>query len=148
MFSLAFSASSVQQFLPDGRWRGVLQARRRVGLAFTLSHTFHLVAIIALVEIAFGGDYSELDLAGGAVIYAFIYLMALTSNDASVKLMGARRWKWLHKTGAYLIWFALASSYIGGLFESGAWYYWIYAPLAISLLLVRVLAFWSKRKQT
>jgi sulfoxide reductase heme-binding subunit YedZ len=149
LFSLAFSASSIHHFLPNGRWRGVLQARRRTGLAFALSHTFHLAAIIALVELAFGGNYSELgDLAGGALIYAFIYLMALTSNDTSVKLLGARRWQWLHKTGVYLIWLGLTASYIGGLFESGAWYYWIYAPLAISLLLVRVLAFWSKRRQT
>jgi sulfoxide reductase heme-binding subunit YedZ len=148
LFSLAFTASSIHQLSADDRWSGVLAARRRMGLSFALSHSFHLAAIIALVEVAFDGNYSELgDLTGGAVIYAFIYLMALTSNDSSVKLLGARQWKWLHRIGVYLIWVGLTSSYVGGLFESGAWYYWIYAPLAISLLVVRLIAFRSKRKQ-
>ncbi len=148
LFGLAFSASSIHQLLPDDRWRSVLQARRQIGLAFALSHTYHLAAIIGLVEVAYGGDYSELgDLTGGAVVYLFIYLMALTSNDASVRLLGARQWKWLHKIGVYLIWFALTLSYLGGMFGSGAWYYWIYAPLAISLLPLRIVAYWSKRKR-
>ena len=148
LFSLAFSASAINQLLADDRWRGVLQARRRIGLAFALSHTFHLAAIMALVEVAFDGNYAELgDLTGGAVVYTFIYLMALTSNDASVRLLGARQWKWLHKTGVYLVWVALTASYIGGLVESGAFYYWLYAPLAVGLLLVRIAAYWSRRRQ-
>jgi methionine sulfoxide reductase heme-binding subunit len=147
LFALAFSASSLNQLLPGGRWRNVLQARRRIGLAFALSHSFHLLAIVALVEVAFGGDYSELgNLTGGAIVYLFIYLMALTSNDAAFRLLGARQWKGLHKLGAYLIWGALTASYVGGLFEVGIWYYWIYVPLAVSLLPIRIVAFRSKRR--
>jgi DMSO/TMAO reductase YedYZ heme-binding membrane subunit len=82
------------------------------GLSFTLSHTVHLFAIVALVEIAYGGDYLQLgDIAGGSVIYLFIFAMAVTSNDASVKLLGAKNWKRLHKTGSYLIWIGLFSIY-------------------------------------
>jgi len=50
---------------------------------------------------------------GGAVIYVFIFAMAATSNNASVKLLGAKNWKRLHKTGSYLIWIGLFSSYLG-----------------------------------
>jgi DMSO/TMAO reductase YedYZ heme-binding membrane subunit len=82
------------------------------GLSFALSHTVHLFAIVALVEIAYGGDYLQLgDIAGGSVIYLFIFAMAVTSNDASVKLLGAKNWKRLHKTGSYLIWIGLFSIY-------------------------------------
>ena len=149
LFALAFSASSINQLLAGDQWRPVVQARRRIGIAFAISHSFHLAAIIALVEVAFGGDYSQLgDVFGGAAIYLFIYLMALTSNNASVKLLGARRWKYLHKVGSYAIWIGLTVSYIGGAIEKGAAYYWLYSALCLALLAVRIFCFWKKRAQT
>lgn len=146
LFSLTFTASSLLHLLDDGRWRAVMQARRRLGLSFALSHTVHLLAIIALVEVAFGGDYSQLgDIVGGSVIYLFIFAMTVTSNDASVKRLGAKNWRRLHKTGSYLIWIGLFSSYFGNAMETGALHYWLYFALGVSLLLLRVWAFWHKR---
>jgi hypothetical protein len=149
LFSLAFSASSLNQLLDDGRWHTLLQARRRIGIAFAISHSFHLVAIVALVQIAYDGDFSQLgDVAGGAVVYSFIYLMALSSNDASVRLLGPRQWKWLHKIGVYLIWLALTGSYIANAMDKGGLLYWVYSALCIGLLLLRITAFWRTRAQT
>lgn len=146
LFSLVFSASSLHHFLTDGRWQPVMRARRRLGLSFALSHAAHLLAIIALVEVAYGGDYSELgDVVGGAVIYLFILAMAVTSNNASVNLLGAKNWKRLHKTGVYLIWVGLFSSYLGAAMASGALHYWLYSALGVSLLLLRIWAFRDKR---
>ena len=149
LFSLAFSASSLNQLLAAGRWRALLQARRRIGIAFAISHSFHLIAIIALVQIAYDGDFSQLgDVAGGAVVYGFIYLMALTSNDASVRILGPRQWKWLHKIGVYLIWLALTGSYIANALDKGGLLYWAYSALCIGLLLLRITAFWRARTQS
>jgi len=146
LFSLTFSASSLQHFFSDGRWRPVMQARRRLGLSFALSHTVHLLAIIALVEVVFGGDYSQLgDIFGGSVIYLFIFAMAATSNNASVKFLGIKNWTRLHKIGSYLIWVGLFSSYFGNALETGALHYWLYSALGVGLLLLRVWAFWDKR---
>jgi len=84
LFSLVFSASSLHYFFRDGRWRPVMQARRRLGLSFALSHAAHLLAIIAMVEIVFAGDYSQLgDIVGGSVIYLFIFAMAVTFSRIS-----------------------------------------------------------------
>jgi len=147
LFSLTFSASSLHQLFRDGRWRPVLQARRRLGLSFALSHTAHGLAIIALVEVAFGGDFSQLgDIVGGSVIYVFIFAMAATSNDMSVRLLGAKNWKRLHKTGSYAIWIGLFSSYMSRAVEGGAWHYWLYSALGIGLILLRIWAFWDKRR--
>jgi len=146
LFSLTFSASSLHHFFSDGRWRPVMHARRRLGLSFALSHAAHLIAIIALVEVAFGGDYSQLgNVVGGAVIYVFIFAMAATSNNASVKLMGAKDWKRLHKTGSYLIWTGLFSSYLGKALKTGALHYWLYFAVGVGLLLLRIWAFRDKR---
>ena len=148
LFSLTFSASSLHYFFSDGRWRPVMKARRRLGLSFALSHTAHLIAIIALVEVAFGGDFSQLgDIVGGSVIYLFIFAMTATSNNASVKLLGTKNWKRLHKTGSYLIWIGLFGSYLGNALEAGAWHYWLYFALGIGLLLLRILAFWGKSQK-
>jgi methionine sulfoxide reductase heme-binding subunit len=146
LFSLTFSASSLHHFLGGGRWRPVMQARRRLGLSFALSHAAHLFAIIALVEIALGGDYSQLgDIVGGSVIYLFIFAMAATSNNGSVKLLGATNWKRLHKIGSYLIWIGLFSSYMGNALETNALHYWLYSAIGIGLLLIRFCAFLDKR---
>lgn len=146
LFSMTFSASSMHYLLNNGSWRPVMQARRRLGLSFALSHTAHLLAIIALVEVVFDGDYSKLgNIVGGAVIYLFIFAMAATSNNASVKLLGAKNWKRLHKTGSYLIWTGLFSSYFGKALGTGAIHYWLYSVLGVVLLLLRIWAFWDKR---
>jgi len=146
LFSLTFSASSLDHFLKNGNWRPVMQARRRLGLSFALSHTAHLLVIISLVEVVFGGDYSKLgNIVGGAVIYLFIFAMAATSNNASVRLLGAKNWKRLHKTGSYLIWTGLFSSYFGKAMGTGALHYWLYFALGVVLLLLRIWAFWDKR---
>ncbi len=147
LFSLAFSASSLHHLLGGTRWQPVLRARRRLGLSFALSHTAHALAIITMIEAFYGGDYSELgDIVGGSVIYLFVYAMAATSNDASVRLLGAKNWKRLHKTGAYLIWFGLFSTYLGKVLEGGALHYWLFFALGVALLGLRIWAFRDKRR--
>jgi DMSO/TMAO reductase YedYZ heme-binding membrane subunit len=144
LFALAWSASSVNLLLP-GRWRPVMQARRRIGISFAISHSFHLAAIAWLVELAFGGDWSEVDPLGGAVIYTLIYLMAFSSNDAAVRLLGVRQWRWLHKIGSYLIWGAFTQSYIANTFQRDGFHYPLFAGLCVGLLLVRIIAFNRQR---
>ncbi len=146
LFSLTFAASSLLHFFCTEYWQALMQARRRLGLSFALSHTVHLLAIIALVEIAYGGDYLQLgDIVGGSIIYLFIFAMAVTSNDTSVTLLGAKNWSKLHKTGSYLIWVGLFGIYLEIALETHALRYWLCAIFGISLLLLRVSAFWDKR---
>jgi DMSO/TMAO reductase YedYZ heme-binding membrane subunit len=149
LFSLTFSASSLYHLFTDGCWRPVMRARRRLGLSFALSHAAHLIAIIALVEVALGGNYSQLgEIVGGSIIYLFIFAMAATSNNASVKLLGAKNWKRLHKTGSYLIWIGLFGSYLGKALKIEDLHYWLYFALGVSLLLLRFWAFRDKRIKT
>lgn len=144
LFATAWSASSLNTLLPAGHWRPVLQARRRIGIAFAVSHSFHLLGIALLVEVAFDGDWSEMELVGGGVIYGFIYLMALTSNDWSVKKLGRRVWKWLHRVGGYVIWSAFTVSYVGNAFEVGALQHWLLGLLCLALVPLRMVAWWSR----
>ena len=104
LYATAFSASALVQLVGGERFLAVLQARRQLGLAFALSHSFHLAAIIALVVVVFDGDFSQLGgIVGGSVIYVLIYAMAATSNDWSLRRLGRRHWRRLHKVGGYAI---------------------------------------------
>lgn len=144
LFALAWSASSLNR-LVAGRWRPVMKARRRTGIAFAISHSFHLLGIALLVEVAYDGDWSEMELAGGGVVYGFIYLMAFTSNDWSVKKLGPGAWKWLHKVGGYVIWFAFTLSYLGNALELGAPRHWLFGLACLALLALRMVAWRAQR---
>ncbi len=112
-FLFAFSASALARLTPSAR---VLVANRRyLGLAFALVHGVHGLLVVAWAQT----PEAELDpatLIGGGLAYGLAALMALTSNDASQRLLGAW-WKRLHTVGAYWIWFVFALTFSGRAFE-------------------------------
>jgi DMSO/TMAO reductase YedYZ heme-binding membrane subunit len=85
----------------------LMRNRRYVGLGFGMAHLVHLTAILTLLMIAFGGDIAGLGgvrgIAPGAVLYVFLILMMLTSTNASVRWLGTKRWKLLHRIGLWVL---------------------------------------------
>ncbi len=142
LFALAWSASSLHRLLPDGRWRPVMQARRQLGIAFAISHSYHLLGIVVLFHFVWG-DWSEFEVFPGPLIYAAIYAMAFTSNDASVRALG-KHWKRLHTVGGYLIWVAFTVSYVGNAVQTGRPQHYLFAAVCVALLLLRVAA-WRRQ---
>lgn len=90
----------------------LLRRRRSVGLAFAATHTVHLAALLIAI-FAFGHGSKLVTIIGGGIGYLFVFAMAITSNDASVRRLGARRWRLLHATGGYVIAGIFAFSYLG-----------------------------------
>jgi sulfoxide reductase heme-binding subunit YedZ len=113
-FIAAFSASSLAKLWPGG-WRTALLRRRRgVGLSFAASHFVHAGFFLTAIFV-FGAERSLITFIFGGLAYLFIAAMAATSNDASVKTLGPRRWKLLHQVGGWYIVFIFANSYVGRL---------------------------------
>jgi methionine sulfoxide reductase heme-binding subunit len=109
-FMAAWAASSLTRHWPGG-WRRTLLARRRaVGLGFAAAHGVHLVALLTAI-MWFGRESSFTKIVGGGVGYLFVAAMAITSNDAAVRLLGGRRWRLLHTTGGWIIAAIFAVSY-------------------------------------
>jgi DMSO/TMAO reductase YedYZ heme-binding membrane subunit len=146
LFALAWSASSLDRLLPAGRWQPVMSARRRIGIAFAVSHTFHLLGIWLLMQVVLGGNWSEADPVTGGGIYVVIYLMALTSNDYSIRALGGKTWKRLHWAGGYIIWASFTVSYAGKLLEPGSLQHYVFTLLCLALLLIRIFARGARRK--
>lgn len=140
-FIAAWSASALAKLWP-GDWRTVLLRRRRaVGLGFAAAHFVHLGALLVAVLI-FAEPRPLTTILGGGLGYVFVALMALTSNDWSVRTLGPRNWRTLHTIGGVVIAAIFIVSYAGRLEEKP----WLAIP-TLSLLggvvLLKVAA-WTK----
>lgn len=103
LFTIAFTASSIRILYdtPYSRW--AMRNRRYIGLSFAFVHFVH--AGIVLSNLAFTEATRTIgELSGGTLAYLFLFLMAITSNNVSVRKLGAKNWKRLHKIGSYYIW--------------------------------------------
>ena len=139
---LALSASALYRQLGP-RWQGVLRARRRIGIAFAVSHTYHLATILLLLYLVFDGNVEEFGgILPGTLVYVVIYTMAFTSNDWSVRRLGAKNWRRLHLVGAYILLLAFTGNYLAGAISYNN-YHWFYATLGLAVLVLR----WLPGKQ-
>lgn len=154
IFALVFSASALHKLFRNQYTAELLRNRRQFGIGFAYSHTVHLLAIIIFVRLS-GGEAPMLSLIFGGLAYLFMYAMAFTSNDWSVKKLGARSWKALHKTGIYYIWFIFFITYLrrflpakaGDPTPGGSKAEFVIAFIVVSaILLLRIAAVVSSRK--
>lgn len=144
-FIAAWSASSLAILWPGGWRTALLRRRRAVGLAFAANHGVHL-GFILLAAFVFGHENARLQIIGGGFAYVLIALMAVTSNDASVRLLGSRVWKGLHAAGGWVILLIFIRSYLSRLGEKP----WLAIPavtLIVVALLLRLAAFLKTRQR-
>ncbi len=134
LFAAAFSASSLRLFWRSGATRWLIAHRRRLGLAFAFVMTVHLLALVVL-GVAFPSPFVDglnaFVLVGGGLGYALMFAMAATSNDASVRRLGVRRWRMLHTVGGWYLWVIFLQSYLGRVLVDPT-----HAPYAVLLFAV------------
>ncbi len=118
LFLAAFVASSLQRLWRTSVSTWLLRNRRSLGVAFAISHSIHLALIAARVaghSDAFWQGRTLASMIPGAIAYAFIAAMALTSFDRPARWLGRGRWKILHKVGVYVIWVIFVGAEVGRL---------------------------------
>lgn len=142
-FLAAWSASALARLWPGGWRTALLRRRRSVGLGFAASHFVHLGALL-IALLVFGHGTKLATIIGGGIGYLFVLAMTLTSNDASVRSLGPRRWRLLHATGGYVIAGIFTFSYLGRLPTNPALAVPTLTLIALSATL-RVLA-WAKKR--
>jgi sulfoxide reductase heme-binding subunit YedZ len=114
IFITVFATAALAQLFPNDPTRWLRRNRRYMGLSFALAHFLHLGALTSFF-IAIGEAPDIVTIVGGGGAYVFIALMALTSNDWSVRKLGFRNWRRLHLVGIFYVWLIFMNSYIGRL---------------------------------
>jgi sulfoxide reductase heme-binding subunit YedZ len=138
----AFSARPWYQLSHLAGVKTLLRHRRQIGISVAISHSFHLAMIFLLGWVAYDGDISLrrslADLGPGIVVYVILYLMAITSNNYSQRLLG-KNWKTLHTAGIYSLMLAFTGAYTGQALETGG-LYWLTSIVGLAAFLLRYLA--------
>ena len=138
VYLVVFSARPLHQLAPSGPTRTLLINRRSVGVAFAGVMTAHLVFLLW-----FNGLIAPIP---GMLVYTLLFLMLITSFDKPRAALGPRRWRYLHKTGLYVLGIALAQAVVGGLWDTPADpVYLALAALFLVAILLRVAAFFKTR---
>lgn len=107
LFLAAFCASALVALWPGTLSRWLRRNRRQLGLAFAMSHFIHLVAILAFAQAdpaTFWTLSPSRSILTGGLAYLAIALLAATSFDRMVALLGAPAWRRLHLAGIWFIW--------------------------------------------
>lgn len=151
VFVTVFASGALAALFPSDMTRWLRRNRRYTGLSFALAHFLHLIAIIGLfVTIE---ELPELvALIGGGGAYIFIALMAMTSNDWSVRKLGPQNWRRLHLLGVWYVWAIFMNSYVGRLASETPpepkWIFALTTALGIAALALRIAAWMKKRRRS
>jgi methionine sulfoxide reductase heme-binding subunit len=147
LFVVVFATGALAQLAPSPATRWLRRNRRYMGLSFALAHAIHLCAIVVLFALR-DAVPDTVTLIGGGLAYAFVAVMAATSNDASVRWLGARVWRGLHLTGASYIWLIFMNSYISRiLVDSPPPLFVGLTALGAGALLLRIVAALQKSRE-
>ncbi len=99
--------------------RTLLRVRRTLGLCVALAMSVHFLFLVWFFSVSEEKVFDDqLRFYTGGLGIVVLYVMAATSNNASVRALGPR-WKQLHGFGIHYLWFFFAASYAIGLQKLG-----------------------------
>ena len=134
---LAFSASTLKAVVNNAQTRRLVRYRRQLGLGFATAHTFHLVALILFLSNLEG--YSvDASVAVAGFGYVVTALLALTSNDYSVRRLGPAKWKQLHAVGVSILMLYFFVAFSGRLLTNFAPIYAVYVALIAAAVVAKL----------
>ena len=148
VFLVTFLASSMVRLWPSDLTKAIMRRRRQWGLGFAIAHSIHLAALAVNVLVYRPRPWESL--IAGAIAYAMIYIMAITSTNAVQRKLG-KWWRYIHKFGIYYIWFIFTASYsLRATGDDPAYYLEgrIMTPVMFATLLIRIWAWYKKHAHT
>ncbi len=147
VFLVVYLASTLARLNPSPITKSLMRWRRQWGLGFALAHTIHLAALAVNITVYRPRPLESLT--AGAIAYAMIYIMALTSTNAAQRSLG-KWWKRIHTFGIHYIWFIFTASYALRSISDEAHYHLegrIMLPVMLAALGLRFLAWRRGRRK-
>ncbi len=140
-YLLAYYARPLLNLTASDVARALVRTRRQIGLAAALAHTVHFGAVVSWLRFT-GERVDIITVVFGGLGFVAFWLMAATSNDISVKWLGAH-WKRLHRYCLHYIWIIFMQTYLGDAFDQP--WYWVFVALLAVGLAMRIKIFMSLR---
>lgn len=145
-FFFSFGASSLHFFFQSDFTAWLLKNRRYIGIAFAVAFLLHAGQIVIRALL-----YPEPFISGlqmervypGLAGYLMVTIMLLTSNNLSMKLLGAKLWKMIHRVGGYYLLFLFAAAYFPRLKEP---FFYPYIVGVVALIIMRLVRANKRRK--
>jgi len=142
-----FVARPLRQMFRTPFTASLLRNRRLLGIAFAGIHFAHLGLIFYRDRHIADYSFSLIENALGGLIYLFIFLMFLTSFDATARALGARNWRILHKLGLYAILVAFLQTIVPDSREQVFSINGVLTLVAAVAIVIRLTAFLAKRQR-
>lgn len=140
-FLLAYVARPLLELTGVGRQ--LVRHRRYLGLAAAIAHTVHAWFVFDYFRVI-GESIEPVVLVGGGGAFLALWLMALTSNDASQRWLGAN-WRRLHRFGMHYLWLIFFQTLLGTALVNAA--YWPAAAAFAIGALLRARAWQVRRRR-
>lgn len=144
---VVFAARPLQQLFrrPWSAW--LLRNRRQLGVAFAGIHMGHLVLIGIRVSQSPDLELTDILSLSGAVVYAVILAMLVTSFQRPAQMIGRRSWTLMHTIGIYILFIGFSVSQLPSPPAEYEAANLVLLTLAAAALALRVLAFIRARQR-
>lgn len=140
IYLLIFVARPLRRLFANDLSKWLVTNRRYLGIAFAAVMIAHLYLLITLNGVQL--------LNFGVVVYLLILLLLITSFNQPAAALGSGRWRILHRTGLYVIGFALAQTQFTRIARGvDDPVHYVLAALVIIAVGIRVAA-WMKNRST
>lgn len=144
-FLAAFVASPLARLRPSAYARRLVRERRGIGVAWAMIHLTHATAVLVLFRADAESIPPAVVLIVGGAGFALTAAMAVTSNDASQRMLG-RGWGRLHRTGIWYLAFIYAYTYLGRVLEAPTAWPMIALSMLLAIAGLRAVA-WQRRRR-
>lgn len=140
---VVFVARPLRQMFRTPVTAMLLRYRPLVGVAFAGVHTGHLGVLVYRAREVTDFELGIVANLPGALTYAVIFAMVLTTFSGPRRALGPKAWRILHKVGLYWITFAFAQTQLpSSLDDLGSMNWWLVAVF-VAALVIRMTAFFA-----
>ena len=142
-----FVARPLRQLFKTPFTQSLLRNRPLIGVIFAGVHTGHLALLVYRARQATDFELAATENLFGALLYAIIYAMLITTFSRPRRAIGPKAWKYLHKIGLYAITIGFVQTQLPRTLDEWSMINWWLMSLIFVALVIRLTAYFAKRSK-
>jgi DMSO/TMAO reductase YedYZ heme-binding membrane subunit len=147
VFLIPLTASPLRKLIRNDLTSRLVRWRRNAGIAYGGIQVVHLLLIAGLFYLSTTPPVDTPTLVVGGTAIVLVMFMLATSFDLPARLLGAKRWRLLHRSGLYICTFIYLYDFVIGPLETGQLLHYLpWATLILLAIGARVLALTASRR--